>query len=69
MRKLIIENGEFEVGEIVRFYDIWNEQGDIDELLESGTVSPDNNHIIAFEVTVFNSDDTGESLVKIVDVY
>lgn len=49
MKKLFVENlGEIEIGDIVSFYDIWNEQGDIDELIESGAVEL-NDNIIKFE--------------------
>lgn len=49
MKKLFVENlGEIEIGDIVNFYDIWNEQGDIEELLESGTIEL-NDKIISFK--------------------
>lgn len=70
MTKLYVENlnRELEVGEVVRVYDIWDETGDLEELVESGSISPDNENVIAFEI-VEENEEIGESLVKITDIY
>ena len=58
----IIINGEYYFGQL------WDGNGDGEELLESGAISPDRKNIVAFEV-VKKSEDICKSIVKITDIY
>ena len=42
--------------------------GDGEELIESGTISPDNESTVAFEVTE-RADDLAQAVVKVTDIY
>lgn len=59
---------EIEIGQEYYFGQLWDGNGDGDELLESGTVSPDGENVIAFDV-IENADDPLETLVKVTDIY
>ena len=59
---------EIEIGQEYYFGQIWDGEGDGEELLESGAVSPDGENVIAFEV-IENADDPLETLVKVTDIY
>lgn len=59
---------EIEIGQEYYFGQLWDGNGDGDEFLESGTVSPDGENVIAFEV-IENADDPLETLVKVTDIY
>ena len=58
----IIINGEYYFGQL------WDGNGDGEELLESGAISPDGENIISFEV-VKRAEDICKSIVKITDIY
>ena len=58
----IIINGEYCFGQL------WNGNGDGEELLESGAISPDGENIVDFEV-VKKSEDILETIVKVTDMY
>ncbi len=49
------EEQEIEVGAELYFGQIWDGDGDGKELLESGTVSPDSENVVAFEVVCFHN--------------
>lgn len=59
---------EIEIGQEYYFGQLWDGEGDGEELLESGAVSPDGENVIAFEV-IENADDPLETLVKVTDIY
>lgn len=56
------------VGEEYYFGQLWDGNGDGEELLESGAVSPDNENIVSFEITK-ESEDLMQTLVKVTDIY
>lgn len=58
----IIINGEYYFGQL------WDGNGDGEELLESGAISPDGENVVSFEV-VKKSEDICKSIVKITDIY
>ena len=58
----IIINGEYYFGQL------WNGDGNGEELLESGAISPDGENIVAFEV-VKKADDILEAVIKVTDMY
>ena len=57
----IIINGEYYFGQL------WDGNGNGEELLESGAISPDGENIVAFEV-VKKSEDILETIVKVTDI-
>ena len=57
----IIINGEYYFGQL------WDGNGDGEELLESGAISPDGENIVDFEV-VKKSEDILETIVKVIDI-
>lgn len=60
---------EIEVGQEYYFGQLWDgEDGDAEELLESGTVSPDGENVVAFEIQE-SAENALETLVKVVDIY
>lgn len=60
---------EIQVGKNYYFGQIWDgESGDAEELLKSGTVSPDEENAIEFEI-VEKADNPMETVVKIIDLY
>lgn len=59
---------EIEIGQEYYFGQLWDGEGDGEELMESGTVSPDGENVIAFDV-IENADDPLETLVKVTDIY
>lgn len=60
---------EIEVGQEYCFGQLWDgENGDANELLKSGAVSPDEENVIAFEV-IENADNPIETLVRVTDIY
>lgn len=58
----IIINGEYYFGQL------WNGDGNGEELLESGAISPDGENIVAFEV-VKKANDILETIVRVTDMY
>ena len=59
---------EIEIGQEYYFGQLWDGEGDGEELLESGTVSPDEENVVVFEI-VENADDPLKTLVKVIDIY
>ena len=60
---------EIEIDKEYYFGQLWDgENGDANELLESGAVSPDEENVIAFEI-IENADNPLETLVKVTDIY
>lgn len=63
------EEREIEIGQKYYFGQLWDgENGDANELLESGAVSPNEENVIAFEI-IENADNPLETLVKVTDIY
>lgn len=58
----IIINGEYYFGQL------WDGNGDGEELLESGAISPDNENVVSFEV-VKKANDILETVIKVTDMY
>lgn len=60
---------EIKIGHEYYFGQLWDgENGDANELLKSGAVSPDEENVIAFEV-IENADNPIETLVRVTDIY
>ena len=57
----IIINGEYYFGQL------WNGEGNGEELLESGAISPDGENIVDFEV-VKKSEDILETVIRVTDI-
>ena len=58
-----------DIGMVGRFGELFDgDSGDGDELLEDGTVSPDNENVVAFEI-VERDDNWWDTLVKVTDIY
>ena len=68
MKNLLVNGMNIEIGKIYNFSEIWDGNYDGEELLESGTVSPDEENVIAFEV-VEKFDDPLDTIVKVTDIY
>ena len=58
---------EIVINEEYYFGQLWNGDGNGEELLESGAISPDGENIVAFEV-VKKSEDILETIVKVTDI-
>lgn len=58
----IIINGEYYFGQL------WNGDGNGEELLESKTISPDGENIVAFEV-IKKADNILETVIRVIDMY
>lgn len=52
----------------VYFGQLWDGEGDGQEILESGAVSPDGESVVSFEV-IEADDDPMESRVRVTDIY
>lgn len=59
---------EIEVGAELYFGQLWDGYGDGQELLESGTISPDNENTVVFEIMSLDNDILN-TIVKVVDIY
>ena len=60
--------GEIGKGNIYYFGQIWDGNGEAEELLESGSISPDGENVAEFEI-VERRPDPLETLVKITDIF
>ena len=59
---------EIEIGQEYYFGQFWDGEGDGEELLESGAVSPDDESIVAFEVAE-KAEDLAQIVVRVTDIY
>lgn len=50
------------------FGQLWDGEGDGEELLESGSISLDNENVVAFEI-VEKAENIDETLVKVTEIY
>ena len=58
---------EIVINEEYYFGQLWSGDGNGEELLESGAISPDGENIVAFEV-VKRAEDILETIVKVTDI-
>lgn len=68
MLRTLESREEIKIGMEVRFAELWDGDGDGKELLESSSVSPDNENIVAFDVIELD-EDVLNTLVRVTDVY
>ena len=59
---------EIVINEEYYFGQLWDGNGDGEELLESGTISPDGENVVAFEV-VKKADNMLETVIRVTDIY
>lgn len=63
------QDGEIQIGQEYYFGQLWDGEGDGEELLESGAVSPDNENVVAFEILERDPDDICDTIVRVTDIY
>lgn len=60
---------EIKIGGEYFFGQLWDGcSGDVEELLESGSVSPDEENIVAFDI-VERNDNSMDTIVRVTDIY
>lgn len=59
---------EIKINKEYYFGQLWDGNGDGEKLLESGTISPCGENVVAFKV-VKRAEDICKSIVKITDIY
>ena len=59
---------EIKIGMEIRFAELWDGNGDGEELLDSGAISPDNENIVGFKI-IKNDDNILDTVVKVIDIY
>lgn len=59
---------EITIGMEIRFSELWDGNGDGEELLESGSISPDNENIVAFTIVEECANILG-TVVTVTDIY
>lgn len=59
---------EIEIGAELYFGQLWDGNGDGEELLNDKTISPDNENIVAFKV-IEESENILNTIVKVTDIY
>lgn len=59
---------EIEIGQEYYFGQLWDGEGDGEELMESGAISPDNESTVAFEVAE-KAEDLAQTVVRVTDIY
>lgn len=65
---ILDQERKIEIGQEYYFGQIWDGEGDGEELLESGSVSPDDENVVAFKI-VKTADDLLQTVVKVTDIY
>ena len=68
MLRTLESREEIAIGIEIRFAELWDGNGDGDELLQSGAISPDNDNVVSFEV-VEESSNILNTLVRVTDIY
>ena len=58
---------EIVINEEYYFGQLWDGNGDGEELLESGAISPDGENVVSFEI-VKRAEDILETIVKVTDI-
>lgn len=60
---------EIEIGQAYYFGQLWDgEDGNAEELLEDGSVSPDGENVVTFDI-LESTGDPLQTLVKVTDIY
>lgn len=59
---------EIKIGAELYFGQLWDGEGDGEELLASGSVSPDEENVVAFEI-IESAEDVLQTLVRVTDIY
>ena len=59
---------EIKIGMEIRFAELWDGNGDGEELLDSGSISPDNENIVRFKI-IKNDDNILDTVVEVIDIY
>ena len=59
---------EIKINKEYYFGQLWDGNGDGEELLESGAISPDGENVVSFEV-IKKANDILETVVKVTDMY
>lgn len=59
---------EIEIGQEYYFGQLWDGEGDGEELMESGAISPDNESTVAFEVAE-KAEDLAQTVIRVTDIY
>lgn len=59
---------EIEKGKTYYFGQLWDGEGDGEELLNSGAISPDNENVVAFEIVEENSE-ICNTVIRVTDIY
>lgn len=59
---------EIKIGQEYYFGQLWDGEGDGEELMESGAISPDNESTVAFEVAE-KAEDLAQTVVRVTDIY
>lgn len=66
--KTLESREEITIGMELRFAELWDGNGDGEELLQSGAISPDNENVVSFDVIEENSNILN-TIVKVTDIY
>ena len=66
--KTLETSEEIRIGMEIRFAELWDGNGDGEELLHSGAISPDNENVVGF-VIVENADNILDTVVEVIDIY
>lgn len=68
MLRTLESREEIRIGMEVRFAELWDGDGDGQELLDSESVSPDNDNVVAFEVIDLDENEL-DTIVRVTDIY
>lgn len=68
MLRTLESREEIRIGMEVRFAELWDGDGDGQELLDSGSVSPDNENVVAFKISK-SAQDVLDTIVCVTDIY
>ena len=60
---------EIKVGMELRFAELWDGNGEGEELLQSGAIRPDEENVVAFEIVKEDVEDILKTVVKVTDIY
>ena len=66
--KTLESRKEIKIGMELRFAEVWDGNGDGKELLQSCTISPNNENVVTFDI-VENAGDVLDTVVKVTDIY
>ena len=61
---------EITINDLFYFGQLWDGcDGDADDLLESGAVSPDGENVVNFDIVDKDAEDVMNTLVRVTDIY